>query len=256
MKKAKSILLTDLRRSRYLRQGVKGKQSEMADADFEYVLDDAELQFGWQPTNVLGRGSMSVTDGGACSRYETICNVTGREVFWRAPQSKPTKAVSCVKVSLRRAQKHPMIIRSIRARSSHGRRASAVAALPSTATTMRRTKPTTASTTKLPVATLPPAVLAAAASAVASQGAIYGPGRPLPSIVAVRSPADAEAAAKALALQMARWKDRHTTWTLTVCVAFTSGAVAGVVGIVVARLQLAASLGRSSRRSRSKVAQS
>jgi len=58
-----------------------------------------------------------------------VVNISGREVFWRCPESRLATAVECVKVTLQEPQQKAAIIRSIRIRSGKPRRLSELEAL-------------------------------------------------------------------------------------------------------------------------------
>ncbi|CAJ1408459.1 unnamed protein product [Effrenium voratum] len=81
--------------------------AESPDDDFNHALDDAEM--------LLGQG---FSMGSACSRYFKVQNVVGREVFWKSNHGRAEKSIRCIKISLPRAQQHPLILRALDVRTS------------------------------------------------------------------------------------------------------------------------------------------
>jgi len=235
-----------MRMGGYLRAGVKGKKAEIADPDFEYVLDNAVMEFGRgkasRPAKPQGL-PQSHYPGSLCERYEPITNVSGREVFWRCPASRPASGVECIKVSTNAAQKNPLLVRSIRVRSHQARRTSALI------DDLEETWPAAFSIQGLPVGSAN-SWAAAAVTALALLGGDSSARLDAPRHLSLSGPD----AAKARELEFSRWQERQMVWTLTVCVSFGCGGLAGVLGCVGYRLQ--SNVGRKQvRKSRSKVAQ-
>jgi len=228
-----SIQIFNMRMGGYLRAGVKGKKAEIADPDFEYVLDNAVMEFGRGQVKQGGppeRSSDKLKAGGFCDHYEHITNVSGREVFWRCPASRPASGVECIKVSVLAPQKNPLLVRSIRVRSSRARRTSALVdgvEMPP------------------PLGSVNSWAVAAASAVALLRGDSF----------AIDSPRQLLAGpdGKARELEFVRWQERQMVWSLTVCVAFGCGGLAGLLGCVGYRLQ--SNVGRKARKSRSKVSQ-
>lgn len=84
---------------------------ESPDDEFAHALDDAELLFG--------QGQMELMGGEVgCRKYFKVRNIAGREVFWKSNNTRYVNAVKCIRISIPRAQQHPLILRAFEVRSS------------------------------------------------------------------------------------------------------------------------------------------
>merc|ERR1711972_367670 len=106
-----NLEIFNLRLGGHLPPARKGQKAEVPNPEFDYVLEDAELQFG---RDLRPPGIEQLP---ACRSYESVDQITGRELLWRSPRSRPAQAVRCVKIAIPKAQKTPLIVRSITARS-------------------------------------------------------------------------------------------------------------------------------------------
>jgi len=89
----------------------KHTAEESPDDEFAHALDDAELLFG--------QGQMELMGGETgCRTYFKVRSIAGREVFWKSNNSQYVAAVKCIRISIPRAQQHPLILRSFDLRSS------------------------------------------------------------------------------------------------------------------------------------------
>ncbi|CAE8582085.1 unnamed protein product [Polarella glacialis] len=158
----------------------------------DHSLDAAELQFGNQAEgDSLGGSSMP-----ACSSYQTVATVNGREVFWRSPSSRPARNVRCIRILTRRAQQRPLIFRMLEIRSAKARKT--VAAAPALESGSLR------------------AAAVQQVQATALRGLSAAGLQPLRGRV----------------LYMEPWSGQHLEWVLLVSVTLVSGAFAGVLGCV------------------------
>ncbi|CAE7029321.1 MGAT4C [Symbiodinium natans] len=127
-KEPTAVQMVNLRMGGHLRTKTKKQKTEEADPDFDFVLDHARIEFGRGRHQSAGssavRGAHVTFRKGRCTDYEPVVNISGREVFWRCPLSRPVMAVECVKVTLLQPQQKAAIIRSIRIRSAKPRRLS------------------------------------------------------------------------------------------------------------------------------------
>ncbi|CAE8614564.1 unnamed protein product, partial [Polarella glacialis] len=173
-------------------KGDECKSAERPDSDFDHSLDAAELQFGHQAEgDSLGGSSMP-----ACSSYQTVATVNGREVFWRSPSSRPARNVRCIRILTRRAQQRPLIFRMLEIRSAKARKT--VAAAPALESGSLR------------------AAAVQQVQATALRGLSAAGLQPLRGRV----------------LYMEPWSGQHLEWVLLVSVTLVSGAFAGVLGCV------------------------
>jgi len=126
-----TVQMINLRMGGHLRPKTNKKQKvEDADPDFDFVLDHARIEFGrGRHPGAPAHGAHVTYRNGRCTDYEPVVNISGREVFWRCPESRLATAVECVKVTLQEPQQKAAIIRSIRIRSGKPRRLSELEAL-------------------------------------------------------------------------------------------------------------------------------
>lgn len=209
------------------------RQETEVEEDFFFTLSDATLEFGRGIPDLPPHSRSELS----CKSYEKAERVDGREVFWRSPQSNPVLNVRCVKVALHGPQAKPLVIREIRIRS---RRHEAM---------QRGQRP---GLPRLPgpaglKGVAPPTLLPGKRSAQESPHAskefepsdLYSDeGRATESAATDRRSTKlaADAAALVARQKLDRWTEAHSAWALTVSVAFSSGAISGLLGGVAFRL--------------------
>lgn len=164
-------------------------KAELPDGDFDHALDDAELLFGRGTP-----GGLQQKDSPGCSEYVKMKDVSGREVFWRSPSSRPVRGVRCIKISMRRAQERPLVFRHLEVRTTKAKQ--------------------TPSTTKA-LAPLP------------RSDQLHPASVPLRGLA---RPAGVRHQSQVSMSNTDAWREQHLEWVLIVSVAFVSGAFSGVMG--------------------------